>query len=82
MALDPHILAIDIINASGTVISSTIDGPLGRKVAHIDEFRQLVNFKYGDVYFKEPHSSPLLHKMDIDFIAPIFLDRNENFQAL
>ncbi len=77
MTLDHHILAIDIVSDDGTVISSTLNKISERKMSHFDEFLQLDNREYGDVYFRGPHHSSLLNRIDIDFAAPISLNRGE-----
>jgi signal transduction histidine kinase len=75
MPLDPHLLAIDIVDIDGRVVSSTMEASYGRKVSDYEIFQQLINGVYGSTYIKEPHYSQTLNRLDIDIYAPLFPQR-------
>lgn len=79
MPLDPHILAIDIVGIDGSVVSSTIETSIGRKLSDNERFHQLINGVYGDAYIKEPYYSQLHNRLEIVASAPLFLRSGDRF---
>ena len=72
MSLDPHILAIDVVDIDGKVASSTIKSSIGREVSDYGAFQRLSNGVYGDFHIKETHHFFTPNMIDIDIIAPLF----------
>lgn len=78
MPLDPHLLAIDIVDIDGRVVSSTIDASCGQEVSDYEKFQQLINEAYGNTYIVEPCYSQILNKIDMQVCAPLFPQNRGN----
>ncbi|MGR3175542.1 MAG: sensor histidine kinase [Candidatus Scalindua sp.] len=70
--LDHYLVAIDVVGIDGTIVSSTVGESIGRKVCDYEEFLQLINGVYGDIYINEPHYDNHSERIDIDVSALLF----------
>jgi len=78
MPLDPHISQIDVVSIDGKIISSTKKAFIGHKISNYEEFSHLLNGRTGDTYFKGPHYTEDLSRIDIDIATPLIPKNGSN----
>ena len=69
--LDRHILAIDIVDMDGKVISSTNETMIGKDVSEQDIYIKGISRNYGETYVDQSHKSSYMDANCIFISAPL-----------
>ena len=69
--LDPHILAIAIVNLDGKVISSTNETMIGMDMSKHEIYINSISKDYGEIYIGQSYKFPYLDNYCIFISAPI-----------
>jgi signal transduction histidine kinase len=69
--LDPHIMAIAIVDMDGKIVASTNDAMIGKDVSNQEIFIKSIGKNYGEAYVDQSYYAPYLNASCIFIAAPL-----------